>query len=138
MAAQLLLQAFQVYFSEMKLTNFALALLAVIRDVNVSSFALHPLGKSVGSHLSSLPLPAQKKRKRKQPPVEPESPMGVPSASVQGLVNAQEDVPSDDDAAVIRDVANFEFKPESFIPMGMSDKSYQGCMSLPQLTLIAL
>ncbi len=119
--AQHPLSAFRAYFSEMKLTTFSIALLVVFQDANVSGFNFHPSGKSMRSHLASLPLSAQKKRKRKQPPGEPVSAMEVPSAPMQGLVKVQEDALSDDDVSLIKDVANFEFKPESFIGMGMSD-----------------
>ena len=124
----------------MKLTTFPLTLLPVVvfRCVDVSAFALYPTGKSVRFRLASISLPAQKKRKRKQPPAEPESAMEVPSASLQGLVDAQENVLSDDEVAVMKDVANFEFKPESFIPIGMFDASFLGCMALSPLTLIDL
>ena len=64
--------------------------------------------------------------------------MEVPSAPVQGLVNLQEDALSDEDISLMKDVADFEFQPEPFIEMGMSDKYSLGCMSLPRLTLIAL
>ncbi|KAI2491849.1 hypothetical protein MHU86_22702 [Fragilaria crotonensis] len=121
--AQQPLPAFPAYFSDMKLTNFSIALLVVFQDANVSGFNFLPSGESMRSHRASLPLSAQKKRKRKQPPGEPVSAMEVPSAPMQGLVKAQEDALSDDDVSLIKDVANFEFKPESFIGIGVDDAS---------------
>jgi hypothetical protein len=72
-------------------------------------------------------LQAAKKRKRKQAPGTPGSATESTSASIPGLTdeNAEDGALSEDDIAAMKDVANFEFKPDDAIAMGMYDTHQQ-------------
>jgi hypothetical protein len=106
-----------------------LAITLLVASIGVDAFSSPPRLATVNSPsaTNSFALYAMKKRKRKQPP----SDAGVgatstsPPLSSRELVNntTQAGTLSVDELALMNDVANFEFKPEAFISMGMYYKS---------------